>query len=82
MTESDQRGERIQIECPDCDNWVILLPAQQFVHRALHALDVAYPGATDAITSVKVFTNACEGCGAQITLTATRGGATAPQAEA
>lgn len=65
------RGERSQVECPDCDAWVVLLPAKSAAELALNAMDVAYPNATNTFASIVVFTNKCV-CGAQITLTMTR----------
>lgn len=75
----EARGERSQVECPDCDAWVVLLPAESLAGVALDAMDATFPGASGALASIVVFTNKCA-CGTQITLTMTRArrGANAP----
>lgn len=69
--QQPDRGERISVECPDCDQWVVLIPAVSAKQAAIRAMDIAYPGASDQLSEVKVFTNSCS-CGAQVTLTLTR----------
>lgn len=75
------RGERISIECPDCDEWAVLAPAERAKDAAIHAMDVAYPGAMARVDSFRVFAGVC-GCGATITVTVTRPVGGRPQAEA
>lgn len=75
------RGERISIECPDCDEWTVLAPAERAKDAAVHAMDVTYPGAMGAIESFRVFAGVC-GCGATITVTVTRPIGGKPRAEA
>lgn len=82
MKDSPARGERISVECPDCDRWVVLAPAEWAKDSAIHAMDVTYPGAMEGIKSFKVFANLCE-CGSTITVTSTRWNAVErPKAEA
>ena len=76
----ESRGERISIECPDCDAWVVLEPAEHAKDAAIHAMDVTYPRAMDEIFSFRVFAAGCT-CGSTITVTATRETAR-PRAEA
>ena len=75
------RGERISIECPDCDRWVVLAPAEHAKDAAIHAMDVTYPGAMSHIDSFRVFAGTC-GCGSTITVTSTREVGGKPRAEA
>lgn len=75
------RGERMSVECPDCDRWVVLAPAERAKDSAIHAMNVTYPGAMEAIESFKVFAGNCE-CGSTITVTATRNVGGKPRAEA
>jgi hypothetical protein len=75
------RGERISIECPDCDEWIVLVPAERAKEAAVHAMDVTYPGAMDVIDSFRVFAGICV-CEATITVTVTRETSGKPRAEA
>lgn len=67
----ETRGERVQVERPDCDSWVILSPAESVAKIALGAMDNTFPGASDTLAAIAVFTASCV-CGATITLTLTR----------
>lgn len=75
------RGERISIECPDCDEWVVLMPAERATEAAVEAMNVEYPGAMRGLDSFRVFAGTCD-CGATITVTVTRNAGRKPQAEA
>jgi hypothetical protein len=67
----ESRGERVSVECPDCDSWVVLAPAIATTEIALDAMDRTFPGASSTLASISVFAGGCI-CGAQLGLTMTR----------
>lgn len=75
-------GERIQIECPECDAWTVIAPAPDALNAALNAMDSAYPGVVSRLDLLRVFTASCHVCGVQLTLTITRQSVHRPVAEA
>lgn len=76
------RGERAQVECPECDAWVVLMPSEGAIEGAYQGADAVNPGITDKFESLKVFVGQCPICAVHVTLASVRIGQARPRAEA
>jgi hypothetical protein len=76
------RGERVQVECPDCDNWVVLEPNEGVDEGMEIGKGALAQHGLQPLQSTRALYAACSRCEAQIALLVGRVAKAAPPATA